>query len=157
MKHEEFRLKRPVRPNLTEVDFDESRKDLDAQHAWKNLGGKTLVEAYELFMTNPLNFQEDYAWMGSRAFDYYFPVQDHYIRSAGADNGPEDYEVQHLSSCIASQFAMIHGEPSIETQREIVELVQFVLTSLDRFAPGVKAQRGIERSWKALQSKLNQG
>lgn len=154
MKHDDFRLKRPEIPSLVESDFDPSGGDLDAQSAWKNLGGKSLVEAYEIFQTNPLRFQEDYMWMGARAFDYYFPVVDEHLRAVSEDDEGDDREAMILGSCIAAQFQLNGESPALETQREIAELAKFVLSSLARFTPREKEQRGIERSWKAVQSKL---
>jgi hypothetical protein len=156
MKHENFRLKRPEKPSLFKADFNPFASNLDEENVWKNLGGKTLVEAYELFLTNPLHFQEDYMWMGARAFDYYFPVLDEYLRAASAEDECDDHEVNILGSCIVLQFETNGESPSFGTQREIADLAVFVLANLGRFTPDVKAQRSIERSWRAVQAKLEE-
>ena len=77
---EQFFLRRRIAPPLCESDFDPVGGDLDAQYAWKNFGELTLKQAYDLFLTNPIHYQEDFMFMGGTAFDYYFPVIDRYIR-----------------------------------------------------------------------------
>jgi hypothetical protein len=157
MKHDDFRLKRPESPSLVEADFDPHGGDLDAQSAWKTFGGKTLVEAYELFLTNPLHFQEDYMWMGARAFDYYFPVVDEHLRAANAEQEWEDHEVGILGSCLFFQLKVESQKPSIQTQREMAELAEFVLANLGNFVPSMKEQGRIRQEWLAVQAALEGG
>lgn len=154
MKHADFRLKRPVRPNLVERDFDEFNGDLDAQSAWKHFGLKTLLEAYTLFLSNAFYYGEDFMWMGARAFDYYFPVLDEYLRRAEADDEWDDREAEYLGTCVVSQFEMLGKKITVETQAEIANLAEFVLDNLGLYAPRPKAQGEIRRSWKAVQAKL---
>jgi hypothetical protein len=55
----------------TETDFDPYQGDLDAQCAWKNFGGLTLGEAFVKFEESPETYQEDFMFMGGKAFARY--------------------------------------------------------------------------------------
>jgi hypothetical protein len=63
----------------TERDFDPFG-DLDARHAWRNFGGLSVSEALRKFRENPIHYQEDFLFMGGRAFVFYFPVLDAFLR-----------------------------------------------------------------------------
>ncbi|MEM7010678.1 MAG: hypothetical protein AAF585_04260 [Verrucomicrobiota bacterium] len=71
-----FHLNRPPAPLPTENDFDPFGGDLDAQCAWKHFGELSLNQAYDIFVSAPNIYQEDFMFMGAVAFDYYFPVID---------------------------------------------------------------------------------
>lgn len=71
-------LHRPPTPLPSQSDFDPVGCDLDAQSAWQTFGGLGLAEAYAKFLQVPESYQEDFMFMGSRAFAYYFPVVDRY-------------------------------------------------------------------------------
>ncbi|MEM9646820.1 MAG: hypothetical protein AAF989_17650, partial [Planctomycetota bacterium] len=64
----------------SEHDFDPHQGDLDAQYAWKHFGALTLEEAFRRFRENPEIYQEDFMHMGGRAFAFYFPVLDCFLR-----------------------------------------------------------------------------
>ncbi len=55
-------------------DFFVSEDDLDCRTAWENFGGLNLPQAYDRFCKNPHYYQEDFMFMGGKAFAYYFPV-----------------------------------------------------------------------------------
>src|SRR5262245_49928512 len=86
------------------IDFDPWKCDLDAQHAWKTFGGLSLEEAYTKFCEIPESYQEDFMFMGSAAFLYYFPVIDEYLRSAVPCDESDDCQADILGSCVAAQF-----------------------------------------------------
>jgi hypothetical protein len=65
----------------TEQDFDPWGGDLDAQCAWRNFGGLAIDRAKAKFRENPLLYQEDFMFMGTKAFAYYFPVIEEYLRT----------------------------------------------------------------------------
>ncbi len=64
----------------TEQHFDPYGGDLDAQCAWRNFGGLTIEEAKVKFCEHPEIHQEDFMFMGGKAFAYYYPVIDSYLR-----------------------------------------------------------------------------
>ncbi len=61
-------------PLPTERDFNPLSDTTDAKCAWENFGRLSRVKAYERFLEHPLNFQEDFMFMGGVAFAYYYPV-----------------------------------------------------------------------------------
>ncbi|MBL8820867.1 MAG: hypothetical protein JNL96_20010 [Planctomycetaceae bacterium] len=73
--------KTPEIPLPTEADFDPYGGDLDAQCAWRNFGGLTLDEATNKFRERPEIYQEDFMFMGGKAFAFYFPVVEAYLRN----------------------------------------------------------------------------
>src|SRR4051812_25393352 len=56
----------------------------DAGDAWRNFGGLSLDAAYQKFTECPESYQEDFMWMFPRAFEYYYPVVDRYLRTVCA-------------------------------------------------------------------------
>ncbi|MBL4884023.1 MAG: hypothetical protein JKY95_05750 [Planctomycetaceae bacterium] len=77
-----FRLSRPASPLPVEKDFGGC---LDGQCAWRNFGGLSISQAYELFLTNPVYYEEAFMFMDTRAFEYYLPVIDRYLREVSSD------------------------------------------------------------------------
>src|SRR5436189_5968418 len=98
-----FRLKRPANPLPTEADFDPYGGNLDAHTAWKHFGGLSIPQAYDLFVTNPLRYQEDFMFMGSRAFEYYLPVIDRYLHEVSGGEESDGCEAI-LASGVVAQF-----------------------------------------------------
>ena len=88
----------------TERDFDPWSGDLDAQCAWRNFGGLTIEQAKAKFCENPLRYQEDFMFMGGKAFAYYFPVVEDYLRSIPDAASEDDHEAWILAHCIRNQF-----------------------------------------------------
>jgi hypothetical protein len=149
-----FRIHRKPAPLPSESDFDPFGGHLDAQCAWRNFGELSLKEAYERFVSAPEIYQEDFMFMGSKAFSYYLPVIDRYIREiTGLDEG-DDCEVAILGSGVAAQFdwsGAITGDPAIH---EIEELSNYVLTHLSQYSLAAKDQRRIGREWALVDKKL---
>ena len=63
---------------------------LDGQHAWKQFGGLTVDEAYSKFCENPDFYQEDFMFMGPKAFLFYFPVIEKYIKTVKPGDDLDD-------------------------------------------------------------------
>ena len=120
-------------PLPREADFDPFGSDLDAQSAWRNFGGLSLQDAYTKFCENPEVYQEDFMFMGSRAFHYYFPVVDEYLRSARASEAYNDCQAV-LGSCIAAQFDWKGAQVTATLRGRISDLCDFILGNQDRFA-----------------------
>ncbi len=82
-----FRLHRPGIPLPSREDFGFG---LDQTAAWRNFGNVTLTDAYARFLESPEHYQEDFMWMDSPAFAYYFPVIDKYLREIKIKPGAMD-------------------------------------------------------------------
>lgn len=152
-----FRERRPHAPSLTREDFDPSGCDLDAQGAWRDFGGKTLDEAYELFSSNPLFYQERFMFMGSRAFEYYFPVIDRHLRGADAEEEWDDQQVDIIGSGITMQLDSQDARLSAGILDELRALTAFVFDNMRRFSASEKDQRRFTRTWSAVREKLASG
>ncbi len=145
-----FRLKRPAAPLPTEADFDPSGGCLDAHAAWKHFGGLSLPQAYDLFVTNPLRYQEDFMFMGSRAFEYYLPVIDRYLHEVTSGEESDGCQAAILGSGVAAQFDWKDSALSRTLVAEIQELSAFVRANLTRFSPEPEEQRRIDGEWKLV-------
>lgn len=149
-----FRIRRASAPLRAELDFDPFKGDLDAQCAWRNFGGPSLEQAYEMFLTNPLHYQEDFTFMGGTAFEYYFLVVDLYIRHVtGAEEG-DDCQVAILGSGVAAQFDWNGKHPSPSSVTEIEALSGYISTHLDQYSPSARNQRRIKREWDRVNEKV---
>lgn len=137
------------------ADFVPHKGNLDEQCAWKNFGGLTLEEAYAKFCQMPEVYQEDFMFMGARAFHYYFPVVDEYLRSRTACDERDDCEADILGSCVAAQFDWEGAQLSDALRDRIKELCGFVLRNLSRFAWSVEDQGRIKKSWLEVEHRLH--
>jgi len=63
-------------PNREEIDVFGT---LDERVACKHFLGKTVDEAFDLFMENALHYQEDLMFMGTVGFQFYVPALVRYI------------------------------------------------------------------------------
>ncbi|MFT5732158.1 MAG: hypothetical protein ACJA2W_000854 [Planctomycetota bacterium] len=137
-----------------EADFDPWEGQLDAQHAWRNFGDLTLPEAYEHFMTRPEVFQEDFMFMGCKAFAYYFPVIDRYIRDVKGTEEGDDCSVWILGEAVQGQFSSNDGRLPGSLVVEIEQLSEYVLAHPEQYSPAVRDHRRITRAWEGVQEKV---
>ncbi len=70
----------------TEEQLNPVPEDLDGQVVVKHLLGKNIEGAVTLLEENSAHYQEDYTWMGAKAFCYYCPALVRYLRSSKATN-----------------------------------------------------------------------
>ena len=138
----------------SEADFDPFGGCLDGQSAWRNFGGLTLEEAYAKFCEAPDRLQEDFKFMGCRAFHFYFPVIDEYLRTATSTGEWDDCQAKILAECIALQFDWRGTTISPELRDRISQLCAFARTHLDRYAQSPEDRKEIERVWVELEGKL---
>jgi hypothetical protein len=75
------------------------KDDLDGFTAWEHFGGLTLDEADRKFNENAEFYQEDFMFMGGRAFAFYYSVLDRYIREVESKNEFAD-ETWIIAHCI---------------------------------------------------------
>ena len=94
-----------------------------------------MAEAYAKFCSNPIAYQEDFMFMGTGAFVYYFPVIDRYIREIEGPTNRFDCEAWILGHAMKHQF-----EPNVRMITPIAErakdLCDFVLHGLSRLPEG---------------------
>jgi hypothetical protein len=144
-------LNRPATPLPSQSDFDPIGCGLDAQCAWRNFGGLSLADAYAKFIEVPESYQEDFMFMGNRAFAYYFPVVDRYLRSVSlAPDDLGDCEASIIGSAIAYQLHPGHAPFSADLLSEIESLHAFVVQNISRYAVTPKDQQRIRREWKQV-------
>jgi hypothetical protein len=105
------------------------------------------------FDENPDYHQEAFMFMGGRAFAYYYPVIDSYLREQSAT--ADDYGVLQawiLAKCIGNQFqakTMTYVRP---LKHQVPDLAAFVLQNLDRFAEDAHEQQRIDAAWRELEA-----
>ena len=144
-------LPRPPAPPPSRQDFDPHGGDLDAREAWKNFGGLGVPEAYEKFLSAPEIHQEDFMFMGARAFAYYFPVIDRYLRTVTF--GPRDLgdcEAAILGTAVAAQFEWKGAIISADLRAEIESLRSFVVENFTRYATVEAERRHILHEWQRV-------
>ena len=123
----------PQITDFTEVTPPE--EDLDGFYAWKHFGGLDLTDAYVKFCSNAVYYQEDFMFMGARAFLFYFPVIDRYIREVeGPDNG-FDEEAWILGCVIQIQFER-DAKTLAPIRDHAARLCAFVLHGLSQLPEG---------------------
>jgi len=69
-------MRTPTRKQLSPVS-----EDLDGRIVVEHLFGKSVEDAVALLEENSAYYQEDYTWMGPKAFCYYCPALVRYLRS----------------------------------------------------------------------------
>ena len=143
----------------TEVDFDPYQGCLDCQHAWREFGGLSIEEAFQKFIDHPMCHQEDFMFMGGRAFVYYFPVLDRYLRGFRADEDSDD--------AYDSFAAVIGGGLSVQllskTSQEldsimdgILSLIGYVRSHTTNLAVDLNEQQSIDSAWQILEALISQ-
>ena len=151
-----FRLKRTAANLPVESDFDPFGGCLDARSAWRHFGRLSLQQAYDLFISNPLRYQEDFMFMGPRAFEYYLPVIDRYLREVPGGEDLDGCEAAILGSGIGLQFDSNDSALSKAAVSEIEDLSAFVRAHLARFSPETGEQGRIEEAWRQVDVKIAQ-
>lgn len=146
-----FNLERPSVPLPKEDDFGDS---LDARSAWRHFGGLSLQQAYELFQTNPLKYQEDFMFMDSRAFEFYFPVVDRHLREAVPDE--DGCMAAILGSGVALQLDWEDSALSRAVLCEIEVLSAFVQSNLSRFSADLEELKRIGEEWRKVDGMISQ-
>ena len=113
----------------TESDFYTDGLDLDGQHAWKCFGGLTLEQAREKFLENPMGYQEDFMFMGGKAFSFYFPVIEEYSKSVYAADPIGERGVWILSFGIKNHFDGVDLSYVRHLIPRVLSLADFVLSN----------------------------
>ena len=140
-------------------------EDADGFAAWKNFGGLTIEEAYAKFSASAEVLQEDFMWMGDRAFAFYFPVLDRYVREVEAERAFDD-QAWVLAHCIAAHVAQGSSEadraatpagPAAHLENQLASLCDFVLDGLGRAPERADRSRPVHEvasAWNALRAQI---
>lgn len=134
---------------------DRPEEDLDGLAAWENFGGLTIEEAYTQFCESPDRYQEDFMWMGDRAFAYYFAVVEDYIRKQ-----EPQLEYDGVTYILALDIGMHVPSEKPEIRRlkaRLSSLCDFVLDGLSSLHERPERSRSlldIAAAWRALRAKV---
>jgi len=131
----------------TESDFGSG---LDERSAWREFGGLSLDQAYQHFLENPLSYQEDFMFMGTIAFLYYFPVIERYLYSVRAEDEFDDCQAWILSMGIAHRLEYESFPNDERLMERIALLTDHVLSHVSQYATTSDEQERIESSWASL-------
>lgn len=132
----------------TEADFGGS---LDAKSAWKNFGGLDLNLAYERFCEKPLFYQEDFMFMETTAFEFYFPVIDRFLRENITEDVFDDSVAGILGEGIFLQMQFIISPELLE---KIESLTSYILNHLSQYSSLPIEQQEIESIWLKIQQRI---
>lgn len=140
----------------SELDFDPHAGDLDAQCAWRNFGGLTLDDACEKFDEAPEVYQEDFMFMGGRAFAFYYPVIDQFLRKSALIPAVQrgDRQAWILPQCIRHQFEWNPHQSVLELRESVLELCRFMSENLGVFEDDWWDVQDIEVQWCRLEKFL---
>ena len=139
------------RPHFpTEADFDPSGGCLDAQYAWRQFGGLSITAALELFRQNPIHYQENFMFMGGRAFVFYFPVLDTFLREFRLTEQEDDSQAAIIGSCVAAQLRWPTASHLAPILTAIRSLADYVCSHTDLLAADPDEQRRITRDWQPV-------
>jgi len=129
---------------------------LDQKSAWKRFGGLNRVEAFQRFIENPICYQEDFMWMGSKAFAYYFPVIERFLIEfeLGTDN--DDAQAWILGCDIAMQFKSTKADCLKGLVPRILDLARWVTANVHRFSYDEHEHHRIANKWARLKKLLRE-
>ncbi|HBE72079.1 MAG TPA: hypothetical protein DDW52_28410 [Planctomycetaceae bacterium] len=115
---------RPMKELPSQTDFDPTGCDLDGQCAWSHFGGETLDQAFSRFNECPENYQEDFMFMGTVAFRFYFPVIDRFLRQTIEIPVAKRLDRQSwiLAQCLAHQFTNPDANLIRERRNQAIDL-----------------------------------
>ena len=137
-------------------DFNPSGFCPDAGWAWGHFGGLSVDEAYRLFCTNPINFQEVFMFMGGVAFLYYFSVIERYVLESRADVSNE-YEVDAMSilaHCVKQHFDVPDTQIVASIRLRAIDLAAHVRKDISQYSTEASEQNRISASWSELHATL---
>jgi hypothetical protein len=141
----------------TQQDFDPYGEDLDAQWAWKNFGGLTVDQAKAKFTQRPEIYYEDFMSMGGKAFAYYYPVIDSFVREVPLLplKDRNEHEVWIVAQCIENQCRGCNDPYIRHLNRDVLDLCRFVRENMLLFGTDPYVLNKIDQQWTALEQHLN--
>jgi len=137
----------------TKDDFNPwGPNNLDAEWAWDNFCGLTLEKAHAKFRERPEIYQEDFMFMGGKAFAFYFPVVERYLLDTpDFENEGDDRESWILAKCIENQFKSKTSQYVQHLADRVTMLSQFVQKNIRRFGYDEDERKKIAEAWQELQ------
>ncbi|NNJ24442.1 hypothetical protein [Alienimonas chondri] len=136
-------------------DFVPNPGDPDQEYAWKEFGELTLDEAKERFADDPLNRQEDFMFMGTKAFLFYFPVVVDHLRDPPGDDGEYDWQAWILAKAIDAQFfSWSKDESLLPLTSTVLELADFVRDHVHQFESWPEERPRIIQAWTELAERI---
>jgi hypothetical protein len=112
-------------------------------------GGLTPDEAAAKFRECPMTYQEDFMFMGPKAFTFYFPAIETFLFDTKAEEADEydDRQAWILSHCIQNQLAAGGSEVAHLTPR-FLALSRFVRENVAWFTTDTGEQQRIRSAWQ---------
>jgi hypothetical protein len=128
---------------------------LDAECAWRNFGGSTLAEAHSKFRERPDVFQEDFMFMGGKAFAFYFSVVEDYLREVpDEENEGDDRKSWILAKCIQNQFEANTAHHVLHLSGRVIALSLFIRNNLRLFGYDEVERKRIADAWEELEAQV---
>lgn len=138
----------------TEIDFDRLPSVLESKAAWSHFGGLSISAALALFRDNPLYYQEDFMFMGRRAFVYYFPVLDLYLREFRVSEDEDESVAAIIGSGIIAQIESSSDSCLVPIHPAIRSLADYVCSHSKFLAEDPDEQARIIKHWRPIYSAL---
>ena len=89
-------------------------------------------------------------FMGGRAFAYYFPVIEDYLRTAPDVDVDDDHEAWILAHCIATQFDGDNLAHVRHLTARVIDLADFVRANIRRFGADDNERQRVANAWAEL-------
>jgi hypothetical protein len=127
----------------------------DAETAWEHFGGKDLEDACAIFASCPEIYTDDVMWMGERAFKFYFPIVDRYLRAQSplqAEDDPPMMSAEFIGYCIQFHFDCHEDMSGLHAQ--IIDLCDYVNSHLDHYVLELEKQEKAHTRWADLRQQV---
>ena len=141
----------------TEQDFDPYGGDLDARSACRNFGGRSIADALERFRGNPLYSQEDFMFMGARAFAFYFPVLEAFLQEFRVSDAGNESMAALLGWSIAKQLQSSSAADLAPIHPAIRALADYVCSHTELLGSAPAEQQRIAENWQSVYQALDSG
>ena len=119
---------------------------------WRHFGGLTLDDAYEKSVSDPEIYQEDFMFIGGKAFAFYYPVIDRFLRKTIDLPVDErgDRQSWVLPLCIRGQFDGSNRRYVAALKHSVLDLCVFMLQHIRYFADDWDDPTEIKNNWRHL-------
>ena len=108
------------------------------------------VKAKDRFAENALYYQEDFMFMGTNAFLFYYPVLEDYLRNAPDEENDDHYESWVISQCIRTQFDADTNGRLRALIPAIKDLSKFIRENIRRFGCNDAERTQVSAAWADL-------
>ena len=129
----------------------------DAECAWGNFGGLSLGDAHMKFRERPEIYQEDFMFMGGKAFAFYFPVIEDFLHDVPDDESEgDDHQSWILAKCIQNQFEARTAAQVVHLADRVIALSRYVRKHIKRFGCDDAERTRISEAWQELEEHIDQ-